>query len=120
MSDWIVSQDADFNGQATTYVNYGVANATALGLTTAQTGALTAALTAWAASFPAYLTGQQTAQSLTATKKTDRDALEAVMREIGGQLQSKPTVTDTSARRWACPCATPPRPPSRPSPPGRC
>lgn len=103
MSDWIASQDADFNGQANTYVDYAVANATALGLTTDQTDALTAARTAWAASYPAYLTGQQTAQALTATKNTDRDNLEAVMREIAGQLQKKSTVTDTQRQAMGLP-----------------
>lgn len=103
MSDWIAPQDADFNGQANIFVDYGVANAAALGLTTGQTTALTAARILWAASYPAYLTGQQTAQSLTATKKTDRDTLEAVMRDIGGQLQRKSTVTDTQRQAMGLP-----------------
>ena len=103
MSDWIPPQDADFNGFGNTYVNYAVANAATLGLTTAQTDALTAARTAWLASYPAYLTGQQTQQSLTATKTTNRDTFAGVMRAVGGQLQSNPAVTDTQRQAMGLP-----------------
>ena len=103
MPDWMPSQDSDFNGFANTFVTYGAANATALGLTTAQTGALNAALTAWLASYPAYLAGDQAQQGRTATKKTDRGTLEGVLRQIGGELQKRESVTDAQRQAIGLP-----------------
>lgn len=94
MADYIPPADGDFNTWVGNYVTYAVANKTALGISTTDADALTAAHTAWNSAFGALLSAQAAAQTATTLKDTKRGLIEALVRTITGQLQKNPAVTD--------------------------
>lgn len=94
MSNFIPSSDADFNNWVITFADYVNANFAALGLTAAQNIALQALLATWIIDYPAHLTGQATAKSLTQKKDTTRAGFEEIIRELTGIIQSNSTVTN--------------------------
>ena len=94
MPDFIPASDADFDGWLQTFVDYVVANATALGASPAEVTALQGVQTDWDAKFPASNTAFAASLAATQAKSDSRVAGEAFIRPFVGRLQSSPSVTD--------------------------
>jgi hypothetical protein len=95
MADYIPTQDAEFDIWVTTFAEYAGANFAALGLTSAQTTQLdTLWSTNWTSAYAGHVTAQAAAKSATASKDAARLALEAFVRQLAGQIQSNPAVTN--------------------------
>lgn len=94
MPDFIAPADADFNNWVGVFVAYVVANKTALGVSTADADALSAAYTAWTAAYSAQQTTAAAAETATGLKDTKRGLLVTIVRALTGQMQKNPAVTN--------------------------
>ena len=93
-NDFLPRPDADFNAWLRNFQTYATANLAPLGLTAADLTALQTAVTGWDAAFNAHTAAQAKAQSARQAKDDSRAEVEALLRPLSGQLQSKTDVTD--------------------------
>jgi hypothetical protein len=95
MADYIPEDEDEFNNYITTkFLPYATANATPLGLSTAQITALTAAKVAWGYAYTAHLNAQIAAVGATTDKNTKLDDLKELIRQAAATVQANPAVTD--------------------------
>ena len=95
MPDFIPAPDPTFNNWQTTLLAFVTTNNTALGVSTGDVTALTAAQTAWTDAYGTHQTSQATAASDRQTKDDARAAFVTLIRAAVGQMQKNPNVTDT-------------------------
>lgn len=103
MPDYIPPPDPGFNQFALLFVAYCVANGPALGLTAAQTGALTSLMGNWTSTFGLHNTAQLAAKSATAAKDTARTNLELLVREVAQFVQGRSVTTDAQRQSLGLP-----------------
>ena len=95
MSDYIPSPDDEFDTYAVTQFGpYANANATSLGISTADLSALNGALIQWGYAWPGYTNADSAFRAATEEKGTQRGGLEAAIRTIAGKVQANASVTD--------------------------
>lgn len=84
--------DADLGPWATQLAAGCTTHATALGLTTGETAALTDAAEDWNTAYPAHLTAQSAADSAKAAKDAARVAFATLARAVNAKIQANPAV----------------------------
>jgi hypothetical protein len=95
MPDYIPDEDDEFDTYAVTkFAPYATANATALGIATADITALTAGVTAWTYAWTGHTNTKSAFQSATINKNEKRAALEELIRKIAANVQANQAVTD--------------------------
>lgn len=93
-ANYIPQSDSLFHIWITNLAAFINTNFAALGLTAAQNTDLQTLFTRWTADYPAAITGQATASSLTQTKDLTRFSLEELVRQYVALFQANPLVTD--------------------------
>ncbi len=95
MSDYIPNPDDQFDTYVVEkFAPYAATNATALGLSSAQTAALAAKAQAWGYSWTGFNNAESALVSATQDKDAKRKDLEDEIRAIATTVQANPAVTD--------------------------
>ena len=95
MPDYIPAPDPAFNNWQTTLIAYITAHRAALGVSTGDLTALTAAQADWTATYATHQATQAQALSDRQAKDDSRTAYATLIRAAVGQMQKNPAVTDT-------------------------
>ena len=93
-ADYIPSSDADFDTWSKNFVDYVMANAEEMGISSAQATSLQGQRTDWGVKYPASTTKQAQANAAVQAKNDCRSGYEELIRSFVGIIQSSPTVTD--------------------------
>lgn len=101
--DYIPASDDKFNPFQDNFVDYVVANKTALGVTTDEADALTAKQTSWGGAYAAHTTAQTAAAATTQNKDDQRKPLESAIRALAGRFQASESVTDAQREAMKIP-----------------
>jgi len=102
-TDYIPRPDDKFDQFQEHFVDYVVANKTALGVTTDEADALTDEKTAWTSAFGAHMDAQSAAKSATTAKDDARAPLETTIRALAGRFQASKTITDAQREAMQIP-----------------
>ena len=103
MPDYIPAPDDKFDSFQSDFVDYVVANKTALGVTADEATALTGKQTAWTGDYATHQAAQTTAKSATQAKDDSRVPLEAAIRALAGRFQASETITDAQREAMKIP-----------------
>jgi len=94
MAGYVPNPDADFDSWQANWVTYAAANATALGMATADVTAIQTAQTAWQAKYSDHVAKQAAAGSARQAKDAERGTFEGLLRSHSQQIQKRPGTTD--------------------------
>ena len=95
-TDFIPSNDADFNNFLNVLATYAGGNYGVLGLTADQGAALRTAMTDWDTAYTAWEHEQTVYRSVLAAKDAARDAATALVRQANAIAQALPGITDAT------------------------
>jgi hypothetical protein len=93
-ADYIPSSDAEFDAWTRNFIGNVIADAPALGLSTAQVTSLQTAQDDWGLKFPASNAAQSAMNSAVQAKNDSRRGYEDLVRALANIIQSSPQVTD--------------------------
>ncbi len=94
MAKYIPQSDSEFNTWQANFMAYAADNFAALGLTQAQYDALDPLQTSWETDYSAHTAAQDAAQAATGVKNESKSVFVAAIRDVAGQIQANPDVSD--------------------------
>ena len=92
--DYIPNPDGDFDTWQNNFVNYVIANATALGISISEKNELMGTRIGWNTNYANSVTAQNAARGAVESKNNSRDTHESKIRQITKGVQARPETTD--------------------------
>ncbi|MBI4722813.1 MAG: hypothetical protein HY769_07465 [Candidatus Stahlbacteria bacterium] len=92
--NYIPRSDSEFDTWQNNFVTYVMANATALGITTAEVNELSSARAAWNTSYAIHITQQNASRGAAEIKDETKDAHESIIRQLTKKIQARKETSD--------------------------
>ncbi|MCK4307022.1 hypothetical protein KAW50_02215 [candidate division WOR-3 bacterium] len=93
--DYVPEKDSDFNSWQKSFVDYIIANASALVVSTSEKNKLVSLRNSWKTDYLNHLTAQNAAKGATETKEETRDSYETAIRQLTRKFQARAETTDS-------------------------